>query len=63
MRRRDFIAGLGSTMAAWPLTALAQQQTKPTVISLTLGPGLPPPEQAEGFAGAWPRSAFQTVGT
>ena len=29
MRRRDFIAG---AMAAWPLTALAQQQTKPTVI-------------------------------
>ena len=46
MRRRDFIAG---AMAAWPLTSLAQQQTKPTVIFLTLGPGSPPPEQVEGF--------------
>jgi putative ABC transport system substrate-binding protein len=36
-------------MAAWPLTALAQQQTKPTVIWFDLRPGLPPLEQVEGF--------------
>jgi putative tryptophan/tyrosine transport system substrate-binding protein len=40
MRRRDFIVGLGSA-ATWPMVARAQQQTKPTVIWLTLGPGLP----------------------
>jgi putative ABC transport system substrate-binding protein len=48
MRRREFIAGLGSTRAAWPLTALAQQ-TKPTVIWFDLRPGLQPPEVVEAF--------------
>jgi putative ABC transport system substrate-binding protein len=49
MRRREFIAGLGSTMAAWPLGALAQQQTKPTLIWFGLGPGSAPPEAVEAF--------------
>jgi putative ABC transport system substrate-binding protein len=49
MNRREFIAGLGSTMAAWPLTALAQQQTKPTVIRLGVRAGGPLPELIEGF--------------
>jgi hypothetical protein len=31
MRRREFVAGVGSTMAAWPFTALAQQPTNPVV--------------------------------
>jgi putative ABC transport system substrate-binding protein len=48
MRRREFIAGLG-TAAAWPVTALAQQQTKPTVIWFTLGRALRLPEQVEAF--------------
>jgi putative tryptophan/tyrosine transport system substrate-binding protein len=48
MRRREFIAILGST-AAWPLTALAQQQTKPTVIWFGLRPGGPLPESVEAF--------------
>jgi putative tryptophan/tyrosine transport system substrate-binding protein len=41
MQRRDFIVGLGST-ATWPVAALAQQQTKPTVIWFDQRPGLPP---------------------
>jgi putative tryptophan/tyrosine transport system substrate-binding protein len=45
MRRRDFIAG---AMAAWPLKALAQQQTKPTVIWFDLRPPLGP-EYVEAF--------------
>jgi putative ABC transport system substrate-binding protein len=45
MRRREFITG---AMAAWPLPALAQQQTKPTVIWFDLRP-LPPPEAVEAF--------------
>jgi len=49
MRRREFIAGLGGTMAAWPFVLLAQQQTKPTVIWFDVRPGLPPPEIFEAF--------------
>jgi putative tryptophan/tyrosine transport system substrate-binding protein len=49
MRRREFIAGLGGTMAAGPLTSLAQQQTKPTVIWFDPRPGLAPPEWVEAF--------------
>jgi putative tryptophan/tyrosine transport system substrate-binding protein len=44
MKRREFIAG---AMAAWPLTAFAQQQTKPTVIWFDVRP--PPPERVEAF--------------
>jgi putative tryptophan/tyrosine transport system substrate-binding protein len=48
IRRREFIAGLGSA-AAWPVVARAQQSTKPTVIWFDLRQGQPPPEIAEEF--------------
>jgi putative ABC transport system substrate-binding protein len=48
MIRREFIAGLAG-VATWPLTAMAQQQTKPTVIWLNIRPGLEPPEYVEAF--------------
>ncbi len=32
MRRRDFLKGMGGALAAWPLTALAQQQSSLPII-------------------------------
>ena len=48
MKRRTFIAGLGSA-AAWPVLVRAQQQTKPTVIWFDARPRLAPPENVEAF--------------
>jgi putative ABC transport system substrate-binding protein len=45
MKRREFIAGLGSA-AAWPFTVLAQQQTRPTVIWFGLTPASLEPVEA-----------------
>ena len=36
LRRREFIAGLGGA-AVWPLTASAQQQTRPLVAFINSG--------------------------
>ena len=49
MRRRDFIAGLGS--AAWPLVARAQQSGVPVVGFLSLALDPPPPNRSAFFQG------------
>jgi putative tryptophan/tyrosine transport system substrate-binding protein len=48
MKRREFIAGLGSA-AGWPLLVRAQQQTKPVIGWLDVRPGGPYREYIEGF--------------
>ena len=48
MKRRTFIAGIGSA-AAWPVVARGQQQTKPTIGWLDIRPGEPSRDYIEGF--------------
>jgi putative ABC transport system substrate-binding protein len=51
MRRREFIAFLGSSLAGWPLAARAQQPAMPVVGYFTLGA----PEQSASYVAAFRR--------
>jgi putative tryptophan/tyrosine transport system substrate-binding protein len=58
MRRRNFIAGLASTTAAWPLTAGAQQASTAKIGLLWPGAGPPVSPRLESFREGLRRSGF-----
>jgi putative tryptophan/tyrosine transport system substrate-binding protein len=49
MRRREFIAYLGSSLAAWPLVARAQQPAMPVIGLLSSGSAEPFAHRVRAF--------------
>jgi hypothetical protein len=53
MKRRDFIAGLGSGVAAWPVVARASVDSTPLKVVLYEGKGAPGERALNDAFAAW----------
>jgi putative tryptophan/tyrosine transport system substrate-binding protein len=58
VRRRDFIAFLGGTAAAWPFSAQAQQTSMPVVGYLHVRSAADAPHLAQAFRSGLNESGF-----
>ena len=63
LRRREFIAGLGGTVTAWPLVTQAQQRALPVVGYVSVVSAEAPQSVRSRSAKVWAKPATARGGT